>query len=334
MKMSEKYERQRFIAAEGQQPLRVDKFLQSFLENTSRSRIQRLIREGLVWVNHKVVKSNFLVRPQDVVVCLSDDPPREYEIEPEDLPIDVVYEDEEVLVIDKKPGMVVHPGHGNYTGTLVHALAYRFRNLPLRHSMYRHGLVHRIDKDTSGLLVVAKTEKAMAHLSKQFLNHTIDRKYKAFVWGALNDMEGTITNYIGRSNRDRRVMQVLDEYDQNRGKKAVTHYKILERCLYATLIECRLETGRTHQIRVHFQHLGHPLFGDLTYGIRDPFGRYQNMAKYKQFIKNCFATLRRQALHAFHIGFDHPSGRGWVSFDSPLPEDFSSVFEKWKRYTG
>ena len=324
------HQRHFFTAAAGQTPLRVDTFLYGFIQNTSRSRIQKAIKEGFFLVNGKVIKRNYLVRPFDEVAFFHHLPPPDQEILPENIPLDVIYEDESLLILNKPAGMVVHPGHGNYTGTLVHALAYRFRNLPLSSSLYRHGLVHRIDKDTTGLLVVAKTDQAMFHLAKQFSDHVIDRKYIALVWGVLKDQEGTISNYIGRSSRDRKMMTVLSQGQEGRGKWAVTHYKVIERFSYATLVECRLETGRTHQIRVHFQHSGHPIFGDTVYGGNVLAKGVQNISKYRQFIQNCFSILPRQALHAYRLGFSHPITHQKMLFESKPPQDISLVCSKWK----
>ena len=324
------HQRHFFTAAPGQQPLRVDSFLSGFIESISRSRIQKAIKDGFVLVNGKIVRSNYLVRPFDEVAFFQPYLQREREVVPQYIPLDIVYEDESLLVLDKPAGMVVHPGHGNYTGTLVHALAYRFKDISSSDSLYRHGLVHRIDKDTTGLLVVAKTDQAMFHLAKQFSDHSIERKYLALVWGVLGDMEGTISNYIGRSATDRKVMAVLSQDHEYRGKWAVTHYKIVERFSYATLVECCLETGRTHQIRVHFKYKGHPLFGDPVYGGNTLVKGIQSISKYNRFIQNCFSILPRQALHAYRLGFSHPRTLQNMVFESKLPDDIFMVCKKWR----
>lgn len=325
----ELYEHFRFVAGEGQEPLRVDKFLMNFIENATRNKIQLAIKAGNVLVNDSEVKANYKVKPQDVVRVVLAHPPHENLLVPEDIPLDIVYEDEELIVIDKPAGLVVHPGHGNYSGTLVNGLIHHFQNLP-RNSSDRPGLIHRIDKDTSGLLVVAKTDFSMAHLARQFFDRTTQRRYLALVWGSMEQDEGTIEGHIGRSQRNRLQMEVYPEGDH--GKPAVTHYRVLERFSYVTLVECRLETGRTHQIRAHFKHLGHPLFNDERYG-GDKILKGTTFTKYKQFVENCFKLLPRQALHARTLGFEHPTTGEHMHFESPIPEDMSACLEKWRVYT-
>ena len=325
----ELYEHHKFVAAEGQEPLRVDKYLMNFIENATRNKIQLAIKAGNVLVNEVPVKANYRVKAHDVVRVVLAHPPHENLLVPEDIPLNIVYEDDELIVIDKPAGLVVHPGHGNYTGTLVNGLIHHFQNLP-NNSSDRPGLVHRIDKDTSGLLVVAKTEYSMAHLASQFFNRTTKRRYVALVWGSLADEEGTIEGNIGRSLKNRLQMDVYPEGDQ--GKHAVTHYKVLERFSYVTLVECRLETGRTHQIRAHFKFLGHPLFNDERYG-GDKILKGTTFSKYKQFVDNCFKVLPRQALHARTLGFEHPTTGVMMEFESDIPADMTSCLEKWRVYT-
>jgi len=328
---NELYEHFRFEADKGQAPLRIDKFLNNKLEKTSRNRIQSAADAGSILVNGTPVRSNHKVKPLDVVTIVLPHPPRKLELIPQDIPINIVYEDDHLLVIDKEPGMVVHPGHGNYTGTLVNALMYHLKDNPMfKTGEERPGLVHRIDKNTSGLLVVAKTEPAMTHLAMQFFNKTSKRTYNALVWGEPPEEEGTITGNLGRSPKDRKKMTVFPDGDQ--GKHAVTHYRILERLGYVTLVECRLETGRTHQIRVHFQYIKHPLFNDNEYG-GDQILRGTTFTKYKQFVTNCFNILPRQALHAKSLGFIHPATKKEMLFESELPADMTEVIEKWRRYT-
>ena len=325
----ELYEHFRFVAAEGQEPLRVDKYLMNFIENATRNKIQLAIKAGNVLVNDAVVKANYKVKPHDVVRVVLTHPPHENLLVPENIPLNIVYEDDEVIVIDKPAGLVVHPGHGNYSGTLVNALIYHFQNLP-NNSSDRPGLVHRIDKDTSGLLVVAKTDFSMANLASQFFNRTTQRRYVALVWGNIPEDEGIIEGHIGRSQKNRLQMDVYP--DGSHGKHAVTHYKVLERFSYVTLVECRLETGRTHQIRAHFRHIGHPLFNDERYG-GDRILKGTTFTKYKQFVENCFRVLPRQALHARTLGFSHPTTGAQMHFESELPEDMKACVEKWRNYT-
>lgn len=326
---SELFEHYRFTATEGQEPLRVDKFLMNFIENATRNKIQQAAKAGNILVNDKAVKSNYKVKPKDVVRVVLAHPPHENLLIAEDIPIHIIYEDDEVIVVNKEPGMVVHPGHGNYSGTLVNGLIHHIENLP-KNSNERPGLVHRIDKDTSGLLVVAKTEFSMAHLSKQFFDKTTERLYYALVWGNVENDEGTIEGHIGRSAKDRMQMAVYPDGDY--GKPAVTHYKVLERFTYVTLVECRLETGRTHQIRAHFKYIGHTLFNDERYG-GDQILKGTTFSKYKQFVENCFKVLPRQALHAKTLGFVHPTSGELMQFNSEVPEDIQACIEKWRRYS-
>ena len=323
------YEHHRFVATDGQVPLRVDKFLMNFIENATRNKIQQAAKAGNVLVNDVVVKPNYKVKPKDVVRVVLAYPPHENLLVAEDIPIDIVYEDDEVIVVNKPAGMVVHPGHGNYSGTLVNGLIHHIENLP-KNSNERPGLVHRIDKDTSGLLVVAKTEYAMAHLSKQFFDRTTERLYYALVWGNIEEDEGTIEGNIGRSFKNRLQMDVFP--DGEHGKHAVTHYKVLERLTYVTLVQCKLETGRTHQIRAHFKHIGHTLFNDERYG-GNAILKGTTFTKYKQFVDNCFKILPRQALHAKTLGFTHPTTGEFLKFDSEVPEDITACLEKWRTYS-
>lgn len=317
-----------FTADKGQEPLRVDKYLMNRIENATRNKIQQAAKAGSIFVNDVAVKSNYKVKGGDVVRVLFTHPPYEHLLVAEDLPLDIVYEDESVIVVNKKAGMVVHPGHGNYSSTLINGLMYHFENLP-KNQQERPGLVHRIDKDTSGLLVVAKTEHALTHLSKQFFDKTSTRKYLALVWGNVDDDEGTVEGHIGRHPKNRLQMTVYPEGEQ--GKEAVTHYKVVERLGYVTLIECQLETGRTHQIRVHMKHIGHTLFNDERYG-GNAILKGTSFSKYKQFVDNCFKILPRQALHAKTLGFEHPVSKQWMEFDSPVPEDIAEAVVKWRNY--
>ncbi|MFP9114231.1 RluA family pseudouridine synthase [Flavobacterium sp. RHBU_3] len=322
------YEHFRFEAGKGQQPLRVDKFLMNLVENATRNKIQKAAEAGNIYINDVPVKSNAKVKSNDVVRVLMEHPPYEYLLEPENIPLNIVFEDDQLLIVNKEPGMVVHPGHGNYSGTLVNALAYHFENLPMN-SSERPGLVHRIDKDTSGLLVIAKTEQAMTHLTKQFADKTSEREYIALVWGNVVEDEGTIEGNIDRHPKDRMQMAVYP--DGSQGKHAVTHYKVLERLGYVTLVSCKLETGRTHQIRVHMKYIGHTLFNDARYG-GDIILKGTTFTKYKQFIDNCFKALPRQALHAKTLGFEHPVTKEFMRFDSELPQDMVDCIEKWRTY--
>jgi 23S rRNA pseudouridine1911/1915/1917 synthase len=314
----------------GQTLLRIDRFLANRLQNITRSRLQAAADEGKILVNTIPVKSSYKVKPGDVISIVMDYPRRELRIIPENIPLNIVYEDDHLLVVNKPAGLVVHPGHGNYTGTLVNALAYHFRELPLFNTDDpRPGLIHRIDKNTSGLLVIAKTIDAKVKLSLQFFEKTTKRKYEALVWGDLVNDEGTITGNIGRSLKNRQVFTVYP--DGEHGKHAVTHYKVIERLGYVNLVECRLETGRTHQIRVHMKHIGHPLFNDDNYG-GDQILRGTTFTKYKQFVKNCFEMIPRQALHAQTLGFIHPATGKEMLFESELPEDLAGVIVKWRNY--
>jgi 23S rRNA pseudouridine1911/1915/1917 synthase len=327
----ELFEHFRFIADPGQTVLRIDKFLADRIENCSRTRIQNAANAGNILVNNNPVKPNYKVKPGDLVQIVLPTPPREVELTPENIPLNIVYEDDDVLVVNKEPGMVVHPAHGNYTGTLVQALMWHFKDLPLFNTgEARPGLVHRLDKNTSGILVIAKNEFALNRLSKQFFDRTTDRRYNALVWGVPDPPEGTITGNVGRSVKDRKVMQVFK--DESEGKSAITHYKVLEDLGYISLVECKLETGRTHQIRVHFSHIKHPLFNDEEYG-GDQIIKGTTFTKYQQFIKNCFKILPRQALHAKSLAFNHPVTGKRLSFDSNLPDDMVQVIEKWRKYT-
>ncbi len=360
---TELFEHFRFVADRGQKPLRVDKFLVDRIVGTSRNRVQKAADEGYILVNGNPEKSNYKVRPCDVVQVMMDRPRHSTEIVPEDIPLDIVYEDEDLLVVNKPAGMVVHPGHGNYTGTLVNALAHYFiaqgLNVDLggaeepeleeetetmtelsegenpsaeKMGSYqtRMGLVHRIDKETSGLLVIAKNEDAGTSLSRQFFHKTTRRLYTALVWGHVEQDEGVIVGNIGRNHRDRTLMEFYPEGSEE-GKPAVTHYKVLERLGYVTLVECRLETGRTHQIRVHMKHLGHTLFNDKTYG-GDQILKGTTFAKYSQFVRNCFEACPRQALHARTLGFRHPRTGEEMDFEAPLPADMTKLVERWKDY--
>ena len=326
------YEHFRFVADKGQAPLRVDKYLMNKVENATRNRIQKSAKDGNIFVNDIIVKSNYKVKANDVVTVLFEHPPYEMLLTPEDLPIDIVYEDDALLVVNKAAGMVVHPGHGNYSGTLINALAFHFDNLP-NNSSDRPGLVHRIDKDTTGLLVVAKTEEAMAHLSKQFFNKTTEREYVAIAWGAMKEEHGTIEGHIGRHPKNRLQNTVyLDPDDLEKGKPAITHYKVLEHLGYVTLVSCKLETGRTHQIRVHMKHIGHTLFNDERYG-GNAILKGTTFSKYKQFVDNCFKVLPRQALHAKTLGFIHPTTNEFMRFEAPIPEDMEACLYKWRNYS-
>ncbi|MXV51327.1 RluA family pseudouridine synthase [Pedobacter sp. HMF7647] len=323
------YEHLRVVVDKGQSLLRIDKFLMHRIENASRNRIQNAIEAENVLVNDKPVKASYKVKPADVISVVLPHPPRDTEVYPENIPLDIVYEDDDVIVVNKDAGMVVHPGYNNYTGTLVNALVYHFQQLPeLPGNDGRPGLVHRIDKDTSGLLLISKNERSMTYLARQFFDHSITRKYLALAWGDIAE-DGTVTGYIGRSLKDRKIMSVYD--DEEKGKWSVTHYKVLERFGYVTLIECQLETGRTHQIRAHMKHIGHPLFNDATYG-GDKILKGTVFTKYRQFVDNCFELLPRQALHAQTLGFVHPTTKKYIYFEKPLPDNFALVLEKWRNY--
>jgi 23S rRNA pseudouridine1911/1915/1917 synthase len=325
----ELFEHFRFDVPKGQLLLRIDKFLMNLIPNATRNKIQNAATAGDIYVNDVPVKSNYRVKPLDIVRIMLTHPPFENRVDPENIPLDIVYEDDTLLLINKPAGFVVHPGHGNYTGTLVNALAYHFENLPMN-SSERPGLVHRIDKDTTGLLVIAKTEAAMTHLAKQFEAKTSEREYVAMVWGTVKEDEGTIEGNIARHVKDRMQMSVFE--DPTIGKHAVTHYKVLERFGYVTLVSCILETGRTHQIRVHMKHIGHPIFNDERYG-GNLILKGTTFTKYKQFIDNCFKVLPRQALHAKTLGFIHPTTGEMMRFDTELPQDMQDCIEKWRNYS-
>lgn len=329
----ELYERMNLVVDKGQEPMRIDKFLVQRTENASRTKIQKALETGMVLVNNKEVPSNYKIRPLDEIVMYSDKEPPGEEIVPEKMPLNIQYEDQQVMIINKPPGLVVHPAVGNYTGTLINGVAWHLqqenksideKNLP------RFGLVHRIDKNTTGLMVIAKTEQALRSLAKQFFDHTVKRQYIALVWGDLVEDSGTIIAHVGRHKRFRKLFDAYPEGDH--GKEAITHYTVLERFGYTTLVQCVLETGRTHQIRVHMQHIGHPLFNDDTYG-GDKIVKGTVFSKYKQFVDNCFAICPRHALHAKTIGFTHPGTGEEVIFHSELPEDMQKVIEKWRGYT-
>jgi 23S rRNA pseudouridine1911/1915/1917 synthase len=316
-----------------QKPVRIDKFLIDRLEKVSRNRIQNGIKNGMILVNNETIKSNYKIRPKDRITIILDRPLSDaVPPVPQDIPLDIYYEDEDVLVINKPAGLVGHPGISNYSGTLVNALAYHFKDLPVAvgDPQNRLGLVHRIDKDTSGLLVIAKTTAALTHLSKQFFNHTIYRRYIALIWGEPEPPEGTIHNRLGRNPKDRKKMMVYDD-SMDGGKESVTHYEVLESLYYVSLIEFRLETGRTHQIRVHMSNMGHPIFSDERYG-GDKVVKGTVFSKYKQFVFNCFKEMPRQALHARSLGFIHPTTGEEMIFHSELPDDFQTVLEKWQKY--
>lgn len=326
------YEHHRFTVDKGQKAMRIDKFLMEHMFNTSRNRIQKAADQGYIRVNDTPVKSSYKVKPGDTITIVLDHPKYENEIIPEDIPIDIVYEDDELIVVNKQPGLVVHPGCGNYTGTLVNAIAWHLRDNPdYNPNDPTVGLVHRIDKDTSGLLVIAKTPDAKTHLGNQFFNKTTKRKYNALVWGNIEEDNGRIEGNIGRNPKDRMQMSVFPP-DSGIGKHAVTHYRVLERFGYTTLVECILETGRTHQIRAHMKHLGHTLFNDERYGGHEIL-RGTQFAKYKHFVNNCFDICPRQALHAMTLGFIHPKTGQEMFFTSNLPQDMTQLLEKWRNYT-
>jgi len=326
----ELYEHHRIVADRGQELLRLDKFLLNRLANASRTKIQAAIAVEAVQVNGRPTKPSYRVRPADVITITLPEPPRTGKVEPEEMLLDIRYEDDELLIVNKPAGLVVHPAYGNWQGTLVNGLAFHLANLPTgRNGEIRPGLVHRIDKDTSGLLVIGKTEWAMTHLSQQFFHHTIERSYLALAWGPFEEERGTVRGHIGRSLRDRKVQAVFPGGEH--GKPAVTHYRVLRRYGPVTLLECRLETGRTHQIRAHMQHLGHPLFSDATYG-GDRIRAGQATGSYRAFVENVFATLPRQALHARSLGFVHPTSGAHLHFEAELPPDFAAALAKWESW--
>lgn len=326
----EMYEHHHIVVDAGQELLRIDKFLMDRLPNVTRTKVQAGIKDGFVKVNGEAVKPNYKVHPRDEIIVMFPEPPRDGEVKPENIPLDIVYEDDSLLIVNKPAGMVVHPAYQNWSGTLVNALAYHFSNLPeMEGNDGRPGLVHRIDKDTSGLLVIAKTERAMNGLAKQFFDHSIERTYYALVWGVPDLPKGTIDAYVGRSLKDRRVTTVFPEGDF--GRNAITHYEVLKDLRYVALVKCNLETGRTHQIRAHMRYLGHPLFNDEMYGGSEIL-KGTVFTKYKQFVQNCFKVMPRQALHAKTLGFIHPITKKKVFVDSELPQDFKEVLEKWESY--
>lgn len=329
----ELYERLSITVDKGQEPLRIDKFLQQRIEKATRNKIQKAIDLGHVTVNGNPVKANYKIKPGDQIVSYSDNAPESTDVVPEQIPLNIVYEDDDLMVINKPAGLVVHPGSGNYSGTLLNGVAWHLKQQnPAvdEDSLPRFGMVHRIDKNTSGLIVLAKSDKAAMDLAKQFFDHTVDRKYMALVWGNFEEDHGTINGHVGRHQRFRKIMDVYPDGDY--GKEATTHYTVLERFNYVTLVECRLETGRTHQIRVHMQHIGHSLFNDDTYG-GDRIVKGTIFAKYKQFVDNCFEICPRHALHAKTLGFIHPRTRQKMEFNSDLPTDMTTILEKWRRYS-
>lgn len=326
----ELFEHHRIVCDPGQELLRIDKFLMDRLPNVTRNKVQQGIKEGFVKVNEAVVKPNYKVHPGDEIVVALPEPPRETELLGEDIPLNIIYEDDDLLVVNKEAGMVVHPAYNNWSGTLVNALVHHFQHLPtMKDNEGRPGLVHRIDKDTSGLLVIAKSEKAMTGLAKQFFDHSIERTYNALVWGEPSEDRGTIDVNLGRSEKDRRITVAIP--DGTRGRRAITHYQVLQRLRYVSFIQCNLETGRTHQIRAHMKHIGHTLFGDATYG-GDKLLKGTQFSKYKSFVENCFKIMPRQALHAKSLGFIHPVSGKKMQFDSELPDDFQALMEKWEAY--
>lgn len=327
----ELFEHFRLEVDKGQTPMRIDKYMASHLEDTSRSRIQQALKEGYVHIGDEVVKSNYVVRPGDIIRFVMPYRRRGLEILPQDIPLDIVYEDDDVLVVNKPAGMCVHPGHGHYEGTLINALSHHLgiSQGPEAEDERMGILVHRIDKDTSGLLAVAKNEASQLNLAAQFFDHSIERRYVTVVWGDVKEDEGTVEGNIGRDPNDRMKFRVFEEED--RGKRAVTHYRVLERFGFVTFLECKLETGRTHQIRVHMSRIGHPIFNDDRYGGNE-IRKGTIYAKYRQFIQNCFETCPRQALHAKTLGFVHPGTREWLQFDSEIPSDMTALLDKWRKY--
>ncbi|QMU26999.1 RluA family pseudouridine synthase [Adhaeribacter radiodurans] len=323
------YEHVRIVVDKGQALLRLDKFLMDRLPNVTRNKLQNAIRSESIRVNNEPAKVSYKVKPNDIITVTLPDPPRDTDIVPENIPLNIIYEDDDLLLVNKEAGMVVHPAYSNWTGTLVNALTYHLQNLPTgRNGEGRPGLVHRIDKDTSGLLVIAKTEYAMSYLARQFFDHSIERTYYALIWGVPKESKGTIRGHIGRSLKDRKIMAVYPDGEQ--GKSAITHYKVLQSFEYVTLVKCNLETGRTHQIRAHFRFIGHPLFGDPTYGgDKQVYG--QKTGSLKAFIENTLDLMPRQALHAKSLGFRHPTTKQQMQFDSDLPEDFKIVLDRWQK---
>lgn len=326
----ELFEHHRITVDKGQALLRIDKFLMARIAHATRTKIQDAIHQEFVKVNDEPVKPNYKIRPGDIVTVMLPEPPRDTEVVPENIPLNIVYEDDHLLVINKPAGMVVHPAYQNWSGTVVNALAYHFQQLPqMPGNEGRPGLVHRIDKDTSGLLVIGKTERALTHLAKQFFDHTIERTYWALVWGVPDPPQGTVNVPVGRSLKDRRITVAFPEGDY--GRHAITHYRLLQDLRYVSVLECRLETGRTHQIRAHMKHIGHTLFNDATYGGNQVL-KGTVFSKYKQFVENCFKVIPRQALHAKTLGFIHPETKQKMQFNSELPDDFKNVIEKWEHY--
>ena len=330
MSDKQEFEHYKFVADKGQNPLRVDLFLLNFVEFATRNKIQNSIKAGNVRVNDNIVKANYKVKAEDIVTVVLDYPKENNELIPQDIPIDIIYEDDDLLIVNKSAGMVVHPGYGNRDGTLVNAIAFHVINLPNTDREERPGLVHRLDKNTSGILVVAKTELAMASLASKFASRDLDRKYIALVWGNVKEDSGTIIGHIGRNLKNRKIMDVFPNGEY--GKDAISHYKVLERFGYTTLIECKLETGRTHQIRAHFKYIGHPVFNDEDYG-GDSILKGTTFTKYRQFVQNCFKICSRQALHARSLGFMHPATNEKLFFDSEVPEDMHQLIQKWRKYS-
>lgn len=328
----ELFEHFRFMVDKGQAMVRIDKHLVNCMSNTSRNRIQEAAEAGNILVNGKPVKSNYRIKPFDIISIVLAYPPSQFEIIPQDIPLNIVYEDDDIMLVNKQPNLVVHPGFGNFDGTLLNAVAWHMKDHPdFDPNDSRIGLVHRIDKDTSGLILIAKTEDAKSNLGKQFFDKTTQRRYQALVWGNVKEDEGTIIGALARDPRDRMLFTVFPEGENPAAKHAVTHYKVLERLAYVTLVECRLETGRTHQIRVHMKHIGHTLFNDERYGGHDVL-KGTTAAKYKQFVKNCFEICPRQALHAKTLGFVHPRSGEFMNFESELPNDMQQLIEKWRGY--
>lgn len=326
----ELFEHHRFLVDKGQSPIRIDKFLTEKLANVTRNKLQQALESGNILVNGEKKKSNYKIKAEDDIRVLLENPPRDTEVYPEDIPLDILFEDEYLLVVNKPPGMVVHPAHGNWSGTLANGLVHYFQDLPeMKGNEGRPGLVHRIDKDTSGLLVIAKSEEAMTKLAAQFYHHTIERTYLALIWGEPDEDSGTIKGHVGRNHKDRKVMDVFP--DGSEGKHAVTHWKVLRRLRYVTLVQCQLETGRTHQIRAHMKYFGHPLFNDAMYG-GDKIRKGTQFSKYKAFVNNSFGLLPRQALHAKSLGFIHPISEEKLFFETPLPADMQSVLDRWDDY--
>ena len=330
---NERFEHHRFVVDKGQALLRIDKYLVNCMSNISRNRIQEAADAGTILVNDRPVKANYRIKPHDVISIVLDYPKSDFSIVAQDIPLEVVYEDADLMVVNKQPNLVVHPGFGNFDGTLLNAVAWHLKDDPTFDANDpRIGLVHRIDKDTSGLILIAKNEDAKAKLALQFFNKTTERTYNALVWGVVKEEEGTIIGSLARDPRDRMLFTVFPEGENPAAKHAVTHYKVIERFAYVTLVECKLETGRTHQIRVHMKHIGHTLFNDERYGGNEPL-KGTTSAKYKQFVKNCFDVCPRQALHAKTLGFVHPTSGDWMQFDSELPDDMINLLDKWRKYS-